>query len=53
MFELDLDMPKDVFSLFPDKNTVAILFLTAIVTSLLVHGMNNRDNAYGHASEFG
>ena len=48
MFELDLDMPKDVFSLFPNKNT--ILFLMAIVTSLLVHDMYNMDNVYGHAN---
>lgn len=44
-------MPREFVSLFPNKNTISILFLTALVASLLACGISyDINNAYGHAN---
>jgi methionine-rich copper-binding protein CopC/nitrogen fixation protein FixH len=40
-------MPRDFVSLFPNKNIISILFLTALVASYTSYEINN---AYGHAN---
>jgi methionine-rich copper-binding protein CopC/nitrogen fixation protein FixH len=44
-------MPRDFVSLFPNKNTISILFLTALVAGLSACGTSYEiNNAYGHAN---